>query len=305
MDESFLESAILKANTEGSIENDEWDDHDTQSYIEAKILEVHNMSLRSAVSFNKKNGLTGNLRNAEVNSTVSSLEQRSSSFWKEVTGVDLGSTVFLSLLNSWASSVKSYLSNGRDPDLFHFSLRDEYLIEPFAMPAGYSLVHLPVDPKDIQLNVDKSWLQLSKKPDLREYSRVKGEKRIFVAKVLMLTFDKGNTVEKDINVKKCLLDTGMANPLLDGERAAYYLGFAKLILEDEKDGKSLYTLRIPTTLGRAINSVKSEASREKECVDVLNQHLPGMIYHIISRMSPYRPTTTSLLLHDSSPRLVK
>jgi hypothetical protein len=274
MDESLLESAILKANTEGSIENlQDFVEFDSASYIQAKLLELEGLSLRSAVSFNKKNGLTGNLRNAEVNSTSTFLSEFSSSFWSKQTCQDLGSTVFLNLLKSWTGSVTSYLSNGRDPALFHFVARDEYLVEPFIDPDEHvPLVHLPVDLKHISLRMNGSYLNLKEKPDLGMLSTMMGNKRIFSSDYLRLSFDEDSEVEKKIVLKTCLMDPATANPLIDADAAKYHPGFAKLIL-NTNTGK--YSLRIPTSIERPRVSVKSKESRKVEQKNRFHERLPG------------------------------
>jgi hypothetical protein len=273
LDESIVEAEVAKANAAGIENLQDFVEFDSASYIQAQLLELEGLSLRSAVSFSDKNGLTGNLRNAEVNSTSTFLSEFSSSFWSKQTGQDLGSTVFLNLLNSWTGSVTSYLSNGRDPACFHFVARDDYLVEPFIEPdEKVPLVHLPVDLKHISLRVDGSYLNLKKKPDLGMQSKMMGDKRIFSSDSLRLSFDENSKVEEKIELKACLLDPATANPLVDADAAKYHPGFAKLILNTDT-GK--YSLRIPTSIERPLASLKTQESRKVEQKNRFHERLPG------------------------------
>lgn len=276
LDGSIVEAEVAKANAAGIENLPGFVEFDNASFIQAKLLELEGLSLRSAVSFSDKNGLTGNLRNAEVNSTSTFLSEFSSSFWSKQTGQDLGSTVFLNLLNSWTGSVTSYLSNGRDPTRFHFAASDEYLVEKFIEPdENVSLVHLPVDLKHISLRVSGSYLNLKTKPDLGNHSTMKGDKRIFSSDFLRLSFDGNSEVEKKIELKTCLLDPSTANPLVDADAAKYHPGFAKLILNTDTGN---YSLRIPTSIERPLASLKTQESRKVELKTRYHARLPGCHY---------------------------
>jgi hypothetical protein len=235
------------------------------------VFEIEGLILKCAVSFNKTNGLSGNLRNVEVQSTSSYLALFNTQFWNDRTGIDLGSTVYLNIMDSWAGSVTSYLSNGRDPSKFHFSAREEYMFEAFQDPDGKSRAHLPVDLKDIHLRVDGTYLHLKNKPDLSLYSKTKGHKTIFSANSLKLTV--GVDIKQDINIQKCLMDPSTANPQIDTTRAKYHPGFAKLIY-DPVDGS--YVLKIPVSVQRALKTVKRANDIYVERKNILHLALPGI-----------------------------
>lgn len=274
VDSTIMRNRISAVNINGADEIEDFVEFDDYSYVQSQILEIEGMILRCAVSFDEKNGLTGNLMNAQVNSTSSFLSSFSTTFWTELTKMDLGSTVFSDLIKNWTGSVTSYLSNGRDPSKFHFSARDEYLIEPFIIPDGKVLVHLPVDLKDVSLRVGGEMLALGPtKINLKSHSRKKGTKDIFSADKLQLTFDKNNKVQVDVKLSKCLLDPATANPLIDVDKAEYYPGFAHLMLDPNTD---THSLKIPVALKRAFKTQKSQESRRVEVKNQFHMKLPGI-----------------------------
>jgi hypothetical protein len=250
LDSSVLESALNLANTNGQESGVDFTDFDRYSYTMAQLLEIKGLTLRCAVSFDKRNGLTGNLSNVEVESTSKFLCSLSSSFWDRITGESLGSTVSQNLENNWCESVKSYLGNGRDTRMFHFTIENEYLQVSIAEPDEKNLVHLPVDPKDISLKTSKGWISLGPvKPNLAEYAVAKGGKNIFSSNRLRLRVGV-EWIEKEIDVRQCLLDPSTANPLINVEKVGYFAGFAKLML-DSNTGK--YSLHIPVVIKRSLD----------------------------------------------------
>jgi hypothetical protein len=269
-----MRNKIIAVNSKGVEEIEEFVEFDDHSYVQSQILEIEGMILRCAVSFDEKNGLTGNLLNAQVNSTSSFLSSLSNAFWKEQTKMDLGSKVFQNLVDSWTGSVTSYLSNGKDPSKLHFSASDEYLIEPFVIPDGKVLVHLPVDLKDVSLRVGSEMLTLGPtKVNLKSHSRKKGTKDIFSSDLLSLTFDKQHEVNAHIKLNKCLLDPATANPMIDVDKAEYYAGFALLMLDPNT---GTHSLKIPVALKRAFKTQKSEESRRVEVKNQFHMKLPGI-----------------------------
>jgi hypothetical protein len=271
LDVSILRDAIDAANVKGELEIEDFVEFDESSFILANVLDLEGRLQRTAVSFHRKNGLTGNLRNAEVNSTCSFLSEFASSFWTKTTGFELGSTVSSNLVNSWNGSVTSYLSNGRDPARFHFVHRDDYLLEPFREPEGDNLTHLPVDLKDIALLVNGAYLELGAKPDLGLYAKRKRSKKVFKFNGLRLGFDKTQPIETELKYEKCLLDSATANPLIDVDKVKYFPGFAKLIFDPRSN---TYTLRIPIPMQRSMKTVKSKESRDMERKNRFHSALP-------------------------------